>query len=141
MSAQLNEPAESLDFPRVSETHRQMMLQDAIPATEEVLAEVLDIDVRYHWAQDALCAQTDPEIFFPDQGESIREAVRICSQCPVRQECFDAAMEEESARSGYGRYGIRGGVTARERSRIANGSQALQRQRTLPTDPPDRLAA
>lgn len=117
------------------------MLQDAKQATEDVLAEILNIDIKYHWAQDALCAQTDPEIFFPNKGESIQKAVRICSQCPVRQECLDAAMEEESARSGYGRYGIRGGVTARERSRIANGSQTPGRQRTLPSDSPDRLAA
>ena len=117
------------------------MLQDARPATDEVLAEVLDIDIPYHWAEDALCAQVDPEIFFPDKGESIKDAVRICEQCPVRQRCLEEAMREEAKNATWGRYGVRGGVTARERSRMAAGSQSQRRQQVLPSDHPDRLAA
>lgn len=132
MSGKLSDPAEPLQFPRITEARRKRMLDESRPPTEEVLAEILKIDIKHHWAQDALCAQIDPEIFFPNKGESIKQAVSICSQCPVRQECLDAALEEEAASSGYGRYGIRGGLTARERARIANGSRGPQRQRILP---------
>ena len=30
------------------------------------------------WQTDALCAQTDPEAFFPEKGGSTRDAKRIC---------------------------------------------------------------
>ena len=56
------------------------------------------------WQTDALCAQTDPEAFFPEKGGSTREAKKICVGCDVRAEgsggavklaqvlgCFDAA--------------------------------------------------
>ena len=31
------------------------------------------------WQTDALCAQTDPEAFFPEKGGSTRDAKRICT--------------------------------------------------------------
>ena len=40
------------------------------------------------WAADALCVQTDPELFFPDRGTKASEARRICAQCPVRADCL-----------------------------------------------------
>ena len=36
------------------------------------------------WQDRALCAQTDPEAFFPEKGGSTREAKRICLGCEVR---------------------------------------------------------
>ena len=33
------------------------------------------------WHERALCAQTDPEAFFPEKGGSTREAKRVCC-CP-----------------------------------------------------------
>ena len=36
------------------------------------------------WQADALCAETDPEAFFPEKGGSTREAKRVCSGCDVR---------------------------------------------------------
>ena len=34
--------------------------------------------VEQEWQDQALCAQTDPEAFFPEKGGSTREAKRIC---------------------------------------------------------------
>ena len=31
------------------------------------------------WRLDALCAETDPEAFFPEKGGSTREAKRVCT--------------------------------------------------------------
>ena len=31
------------------------------------------------WQEQALCAQTDPEAFFPEKGGSTREAKRVLS--------------------------------------------------------------
>ena len=42
---------------------------------------VLDGDAESEeldWQERALCAQTDPEAFFPEKGGSTREAKRVC---------------------------------------------------------------
>ena len=47
-------------------------------------AEDVDDDNPLSWQTDALCAQTDPEAFFPEKGGSTRDAKRICASCEVR---------------------------------------------------------
>ena len=38
------------------------------------------------WQERALCAQTDPEAFFPEKGGSTREAKKVCLTCDVRDD-------------------------------------------------------
>ena len=38
------------------------------------------------WEQ-ALCAQVDPELFFPEKGQPSRKALAVCAACPVREAC------------------------------------------------------
>ena len=64
------------------------------------------------WQERALCAQTDPEAFFPEKGGSTREAKRICSGCEVRAECLEYALANDE------RFGIWGGLSERERRRL-----------------------
>ena len=64
------------------------------------------------WKDRALCAQTDPEAFFPEKGGSTREAKRVCRSCEVRSECLEYALENDE------RFGIWGGLSERERRRI-----------------------
>lgn len=64
------------------------------------------------WTVDALCAQVDAELFFPEKGESNREAKRVCGGCPVRAECLGWALANNE------RYGIYGGLSDRERLRL-----------------------
>jgi len=64
------------------------------------------------WMDQGLCAQADPEAFFPDKGGSTREAKAICARCPVAAECLDHALEHQE------RFGIWGGLSERERRRI-----------------------
>lgn len=64
------------------------------------------------WQADSLCAQTDPEAFFPEKGGSTRDAKRICSQCEVRAQCLEYALENDE------RFGIWGGLSERERRRL-----------------------
>ena len=61
------------------------------------------------WVGDAVCAQTDPEVFFPEKGASSREARRVCRGCGVRKECLEFAL-----RTGQ-RFGVWGGVSERQR--------------------------
>lgn len=71
--------------------------------------------VEEQWQERALCAQTDPEAFFPEKGGSTREAKRICQSCDVRSECLDYALEHDE------RFGIWGGLSERERRRLKKG--------------------
>jgi WhiB family transcriptional regulator, redox-sensing transcriptional regulator len=61
------------------------------------------------WRDSALCAQTDPEIFFPDKGESVTAAKRVCAACEVRAECLQEALDRGE------RFGVWGGLSERER--------------------------
>lgn len=61
------------------------------------------------WKQDALCAQTDPEAFFPEKGGSTRDAKRICARCDVREDCLEYALRNEE------KFGIWGGLSEVER--------------------------
>lgn len=64
------------------------------------------------WQRDALCAQTDPEAFFPEKGGSTREAKAVCESCTVRAECLEYALSHDE------RFGIWGGLSERERRRL-----------------------
>ena len=64
------------------------------------------------WRLDALCAETDPEAFFPEKGGSTREAKRVCGGCAVRMECLEYALANDE------RFGIWGGLSERERRRV-----------------------
>ena len=67
------------------------------------------------WQERALCAQTDPEAFFPEKGGSTREAKRICLGCEVRDACLEYALAHDE------RFGIWGGLSERERRRLKRG--------------------
>ena len=67
------------------------------------------------WQERALCAQTDPEAFFPEKGGSTREAKRICLGCEVKDSCLDYALANDE------RFGIWGGLSERERRRLKRG--------------------
>lgn len=67
------------------------------------------------WAL-AACLNVDPEAFFPEKGfqtpAAVKVAKNICATCPARQACLDFAMESRE------KYGIWGGMTAKERKAL-----------------------
>lgn len=63
-----------------------------------------------------LCAQTDPELFYPEKRESAQPAKKICQECPVRLQCLEYALKHDE------RFGVWGGLSERER-------RALKKQR------------
>lgn len=81
----------------------------------DALLEIGDVE-KGDWQERALCAQTDPDAFFPDKGGSTRDAKRICVGCEVRAECLGYALARDE------RFGIWGGLSERER-------RALKRRR------------
>ena len=64
------------------------------------------------WQQEALCAQTGADFFFPEPGSSVREAKRICGMCPIRSACLEYALDNDE------RFGVWGGLSEKERLEI-----------------------
>lgn len=81
---------------------------------------LLLVDSEASWKDHALCAQTDPEAFFPEKGGSTREAKRVCAQCPVRARCLEAALANQEP------HGVWGGMAARDRLRLIRAGRPTQ---------------
>jgi len=77
-----------------------------------------DDDNPLAWQTDSLCAQTDPEAFFPEKGGSTRDAKKICASCEVRAQCLEYALQNDE------RFGIWGGLSERERRKLRRGRTA-----------------
>ncbi|WP_318253031.1 WhiB family transcriptional regulator [Mycolicibacterium neoaurum] len=68
------------------------------------------------WTDGALCTQVDPEAFFPEKGEQSRPAKKVCQRCDVRDQCLKFAMDNDL------RYGVFGGLSARDRTKLRRAS-------------------
>ena len=64
------------------------------------------------WAKDALCAQADPEAFFPERGTPTTNPKTICAACDVQADCLGYALRHNE------KYGIWGGTSPKERQRL-----------------------
>jgi WhiB family transcriptional regulator, redox-sensing transcriptional regulator len=82
------------------------------PFGEAIVALAEEDGEEQDWQERALCAQTDPEAFFPEKGGSTREAKKVCQTCEVRVECLEAALMNDE------RFGIWGGLSERERRKL-----------------------
>ena len=74
--------------------------------------DLLGLANREPWQDQALCAQVDPEIFFPPKGGSPREAKKVCAACPVAAECLAYALRNHEL------HGVWGGTCEKERRRL-----------------------
>ena len=68
----------------------------------------------YKWRERAECRGLDNAVFFPlsDDPAATRHAKRICTTCPVQDECLSFALETGQLA------GIWGGLTTTERRRL-----------------------
>ena len=73
------------------------------------------------WSEKALCATIDPSSFFPEMGGTLSEAKKVCRRCVVQAECLTYAIEHGE------RFGVWGGLSERERARIAGNPKRLKR--------------
>ena len=65
-----------------------------------------------------LCAQTDPEAFFPEPGHNLQfEVKNICGRCEHQIECAEWGLKHE-------RFGIWGGLSELQR-------RAIRKQRNI----------
>ncbi len=67
------------------------------------------------WYELGACRDHPVALFFPGPGGDTRTPKRICERCPVKDQCLDAALAEPE------KFGIWGGLTHHERSRLRRG--------------------
>jgi WhiB family transcriptional regulator, redox-sensing transcriptional regulator len=79
----------------------------------------MDLPEAPEWMAMALCAETDPEAFFPEKGRDSSEltalAKRVCALCDVREDCLEYAIEQRIE------HGTWGGLTAHQRKMRRKG--------------------
>lgn len=86
------------------------------------------------WMTGGLCAQTDPEAFFPDDGVTAGPAKRVCMACPVRTECLAYALAEGL------HHGVWGGLSPKERRAVAARTTAVGASALLATQAMEGIA-
>jgi WhiB family redox-sensing transcriptional regulator len=64
------------------------------------------------WKADAACRDEDPDLFFPERGESLAAPKAVCSRCPVREACLECALDTGQ------KFGVWGGTSERDRRRL-----------------------
>lgn len=64
------------------------------------------------WVKQALCAEVDPIIFFPERGDKTEDAKKICKVCDVRSKCLAYSLTNNE------RFGIWGGHTEHDRRKL-----------------------
>jgi WhiB family redox-sensing transcriptional regulator len=74
------------------------------------------------WQDRALCKNSDPEAFYPENGRSPDYAIEVCKECLVKKDCYNYAIENREI------YGIWGASTERQRDAIF---RKLKRQEHL----------
>ena len=80
----------------------------------------------YSWRNEAVCRDTDPELFFPvgTTGQAllqIDKAKEVCDECPVKVKCLDFAIETNQDS------GIWGGTSEEERRDIRRQIAAIKK--------------
>jgi WhiB family transcriptional regulator, redox-sensing transcriptional regulator len=84
----------------------------SIPASSLALGSA-----DYTWRKDAICRDTDPDLFFPVGSTGyalvqIDRAKQVCGECPVSQDCLQYAIDTNQDS------GIWGGTSEEERRQI-----------------------
>jgi WhiB family transcriptional regulator, redox-sensing transcriptional regulator len=88
-----------------------------LPVGVRWTAAAPDMPRPYDWRDDALCAQTDPEVFHPvvkgsGSTKQAMQAKAICARCDVRTQCLEYALSADE------RYGVWGGLSESERRKF-----------------------
>ena len=72
------------------------------------------------WMTQALCAQSDPDAWFPEKGDRVGLPRKVCQSCPVQTECLTHAINNGE------REGIWGGMTGYQRRAFTKGTVSYQ---------------
>jgi hypothetical protein len=98
----------------MSELEYKQTNEDQFPLPDRSEDQGLD------WQKDAICAQTDPEAFFPEKGDSSLKAKRLCLLgCEAIQQCLVYALNNKEE------FGVWGGHSKLERDSIIDKASRI----------------
>jgi hypothetical protein len=101
--------------------------------TQSPTAPATDEDAT-PWVTQAAClglAKSEDDPWFPVAATSsmaYAEAREVCLTCPVLAKCLEQALAEERGRADGSRWGMWGGKTPKERSRIEKATRERERR-------------
>lgn len=75
------------------------------------------------WMSSAVCAQVDPELF--TDPTMVREAKRVCTGCPVVNECLAWALTQRLD------YGVYGGMSSSARASLRSTLPRVKPPRSI----------
>jgi WhiB family redox-sensing transcriptional regulator len=113
LERQRREVVRQQSLAREARQSRKVSLGPTIPLRNE------DMNGRA-WQDFAACLQADPEIFFPEKGDSNKDAKKVCASCRVAEQCLEHALEHNET------IGIWAGTTPENRRKM---KQSRQRSR------------
>lgn len=96
--------------------YRALMSPDELP--DFSLEELLH---RPEWHERAACRGMGADMFFPARGEKVDGPKAVCTGCPVRAECLDFALGEDSSLAG-----VWAGTSARQRRTMVRVRRSRQ---------------
>lgn len=64
------------------------------------------------WRLSAACRGMDPEMFYPQRGDSTAAPKSVCRGCLVSEECLEFALDNGE------KFGVWGGKSERQRRRM-----------------------
>jgi WhiB family redox-sensing transcriptional regulator len=120
-------------FLRIHPRRAELARPPQTPAGDDgtILASSLALgSADYSWRAQAICRDTDPELFFPvgTTGQALLQlskAKETCDQCDVKVQCLQFALDTNQDSGVWGgtseeeRRSIRREIAARNRSRAA----------------------
>jgi len=86
------------------------------------------------WQRYGRCRGIDPDLFYPERGESTKEAKAVCRQCAVREDCLEYALANSE------RFGIWGMASERERRKMRRERALAKKSLTVHSEDSDILS-
>lgn len=100
------------DWPPVPDTSR---IREERQQTRDGLAALKAAIRAADWMTNAACRGMPTRWWYPERGESVKEAKAVCTTCPVLVECHDYAITTGEQRGIWG--GVAVGLERRRRSK------------------------
>lgn len=86
--------------------------------TREARRLLQDFLTPLPWYKDARCAQIGGDFWYPEKGESNKDAKTICLTCPAQGPCLQEALRTDD------QFGVWGGLSEFERRGMKPGRAA-----------------
>ncbi|MFB7798964.1 WhiB family transcriptional regulator [Isoptericola sp. NPDC056134] len=98
----------------------------AVQTAPDILAGITGptATLTYDEESQALCSQTDPEVFYPSQGDHADAAKAVCAECPIRMRCLEVAVANREM------WGVWGGTSQQERRRMIAGKPPVAKKQS-----------